>query len=136
MLGSRLFDRIEAIESYEDISDGSVATGIRFKLRWGSITMNFTPGNKVADHLQGLSGWLHHNLTDRDTLIYALARVHHVRMVIGCVIEHDESSSGDVFDFLLRFNISLNGLLFVCDSLLDFTGDAIAGPMVEEMNPK
>src|SRR4051812_9159670 len=114
MLGSRLFDRIEGIESYTDISDGSVATGIRFKFQWGSITMNFMPPEKLADHLQGLSGWLHHNLTDRDTLIYALARVHHVRMVIGCVIEHEESSSDDVFSVLLHFNISLNGLLFVC----------------------
>ena len=134
MLGSRLFDRIEGIESYEGISDGSTATGLRFGLQWGSVTMNFMAADKIADHLNGLSGWVQQTMKGSDALVYTLARVHHVRMVIGCVIEHDDSATDDAFSFLLHFNIALNGLLFVCDSLLDFTGDALAGPMVAEMN--
>jgi len=132
MLGSRLFDRVEGIESYEGTSDGSTATGVRFKFPWGSIAMKFMPPGDIAEHLEGFSGYAQHVIKDRDKLIYTLARIHNVRMSLGCVIEHDEEDTEAVHDFLFGFNAAVNGLLFLYDSIFDFAGEPLGGPAADD----
>jgi hypothetical protein len=53
MLGSRAFDRIEGIESYEGLNDTGRASGVRFKTAWGSMTVNLMPGERLPEHLKG-----------------------------------------------------------------------------------
>jgi hypothetical protein len=128
MLGSRVFDLIDGVQSYESISNGSMATGVRFAFSWGSITMNFMPPGDIQKHLNGFSGYAQHVIQDRDTLIYTLARIRNIRMVIGCVIEVDDTNISAAANFLFAITHALNGLLFAEDSIFDFSGERLGGP--------
>lgn len=132
ILGARLFKRIPEIQSHEELSDEGEATGLRLKLPWGRITMSFMPGPALSLHLKGFDGYLRQVITDRENLIYALARLRGVRMSAGCIIEHKEADTEAVEDFLFKFNQAVNGLLFLYDSIFDFTGEALGGPEAED----
>ena len=132
MLGSRVFDRIDGVQSYEDTSNGSTATGVRFTFPWGSITMNFTSPDNLQQHLNGFSGYAEHVIKDRDTLIYTLARIRYVRMAIGCVVEVDDSDIAAAANFLVAFTNALNGLLFADDTIWDFNGEALGGKAADD----
>jgi hypothetical protein len=54
-----------------------------------------------------------------------------VPQVIGCVIEPKRDDERAIFDFLAGFSSRLNALLFVYDSIVDFDGKALAGPLAE-----
>jgi hypothetical protein len=137
ILGSRLFDRIEGIETYEGLGSAEGATGLLFKLTWGRVRMNFMPpgppsGPSLAEHLNGFEGYARGVIKNPKTLAYTLGRIGMVRMCLGCIIEHAESDTNAVHDFLFEFNGHVNGLLFLDDTIYDFSGDALAegGPAV------
>ena len=132
MMGSRLFDRIPDLKSYEGISDGSSATGVRFTFGWGSVTVNFMPPGDLLSHLDGFSGYARQIVADQDTLAYTLARIRNVRMLLGCVIEHDESEIEEVLSFIFSFTSNINGLLFFEDTIFDFSGEPLGGPACEK----
>ncbi len=132
MLGSRVFDHIDGVQSYEGISNSSTATGVRFTFSWGSITMNFTPSDGLQQHLNGFSGYAQHVIKDRQKLVYTLARIRYIRMAIGCVIEVDDSDIAAAANFLFAFTNALNGLLFADDSIWDFNGEVLGGKAAED----
>jgi hypothetical protein len=132
LMGSRLFDRIEGIRSYEDFSEGDSATGIRFVLDAGQVTMNFMPQEQVPEHLNGFAGFAEHVIKDPDELIYARARIYYVRFVCGCVITPGFDDDGKIQDFLFRFTAAVNGLLFLSDTIFDYDGRALGGRLAEE----
>jgi hypothetical protein len=125
MIGSRLFQHIDGIRSYEGLSQGSLASGVRFVLDAGQVTMNFMPEQQVPPHLQGFCGFAQHTIKDKDNLIYALARIRHVRFVCGCVITPDFDEAGTIQDFLFRFTHATNGLLFLANRIFDYDGQQL-----------
>ena len=46
------------------------------------------------------------------------------------VIEPGFDAGGAVVDFLVNFTAGLNGLLFVWDSILDYDGPVLLGPLL------
>lgn len=90
------------------------------------------PPGDLDEHLVGFSGYAQHVIQDRDKLIYTLARIRNVRMSLGCVIEHEEEDTEAVHDFLFSLNAALNGLLFLYDSIFDFSGEPLGGPAADE----
>ena len=135
LLGSKFLKRYPQIESYEEISDGESAVGLRLQIPGAIITMSFMPTAEVGPHLLGLAGYSRHtHQGSEDDLVYVLARIHEVRYVIGCVVEPEFDEAGDVEDFLVRFASGLNGLLFIWDSIIDYDGDALLGPLAQHSN--
>jgi hypothetical protein len=132
MMGSRFFDRIDGLKSYEGISEGSQAAGIRFIFNWGSVTMHFTPPGDLGEHLEGFMGYAQHIISDPDTLAHALMRIRYVRMLLGCVIEYEEAEIEEVLSFLFSFNSNICGLLFFEDTIFDFSGEPLGGPAAEK----
>jgi hypothetical protein len=134
ILSSRLFNLIDDITAYEGLSDGTNAVGAKLTLSWGVVTMNFMPSEELDEHLHGFEGYIRSIITDPEELLYPLARLHNVKMCIGCNIEHDESDTEAVHTFLFNFNGAVNGLLFLYDSVFDFTGSALVSPADQDEN--
>jgi hypothetical protein len=125
LMGSRFFDKIKGIQSYEGISAGGSATGVRFTLVAGQVTMNFMPEPQVNQHLKGFTSFAQRVIKDRDQLIYAQARIHYVRLICGCVITPDFDEAGAIEQFLFRFTCAANGLLFLADTIFDYDGQLL-----------
>ena len=94
--------------------------------------MNFMPGHQVEQHLKGFAGFAQHVITDRDQLIYVQARIHHVRLVCGCVITPDFDDDGAIEEFLFQFTAATNGLLFLADTIFDHDGRPLGGRHAEQ----
>jgi hypothetical protein len=131
LLGSRVFDEIEVIRGYEGLSQEGRATGVIFDIDAAHIRMNFMPAAEVQEHLAGLTGYIQRICTDQDQLVYTLGRVRRVCFIAGCVIEPCFDEDGVVQHFLLELNRRLNALLFVWDSLIDFNGQPLIGPLAQ-----
>jgi hypothetical protein len=131
LLGSRVFDEIEVIKTYEGLVREGNATGVVFDIGAAYVRMNFMPPGEIEEHLAGLCGYIHSVCEAQDRLVYTLSRVHPVRFVAGCVIEPGFDDSGIVQTFLLELNRRLNSLLFLWDSLVDFNGQPLIGPMAD-----
>jgi hypothetical protein len=84
------------------------------------------PEQQVAQHLQGFSGFARQVIKDQDCLIYTLARIHHVRLVCGCVITPGFDDDGVMQEFLFNFTNAANGLLFLANTIFDFDGQALS----------
>lgn len=128
MIGSRLFDRIPSIKSYESISSENEATGFILKTDWGQVKINIMPGDQITRHLDGLEGYIRNQTQSEDDLIYILSRLHYVQICLGCVITHEQNDEDDVHSFLFEFNSALNSLMFLYDSLWDWSGEPLCGP--------
>lgn len=126
MMGSRMFEKIDGIRSYDGLSEGGSTAGVRFMLDAGQVAMNFMPEQQMLQHLQGFSGFAKHVIKDKDRLVYTLARIHHVRLVCGCVITPDFDDAGAIEDFLFRFTLAGNGLLFLANTIFDYDGQALS----------
>jgi len=85
--------------------------------------------DEIEEHLRGFAGYIQSVCDDQDRLVYALSRAHNVRFVAGCVIEPGFDDGGQVQAFLLDLNWRLNGLLFVFDSVVDYDGRPLVGPL-------
>jgi hypothetical protein len=128
MLGSRLFEKLEGIEQVEGLSNSDKATGIRFKTAWGTVQMNFMPEDRLPANLLGLTHYARQWIRDSDTLTYTLARIQHVRMCLGCVMNAAEDKADEVEDFLGHFTFFVGGLLFLYEVLFDWNGDPLCVP--------
>ena len=126
MMGSRLFQKVGGIRRYDGLTQNGSATGVRFALDAGQVTMNFMPEEQVAEHLRGFSGFAEHVIKDRERLVYFIARIGYVRLVCGCVITPDFDDGGTIRKFLFRFTRSANSLLFLGDTIFDFDGVALS----------
>jgi hypothetical protein len=132
ILGSRTLDAIGEVHSYEGLSHDQQASGMQLRLAWGTVVVNFMPSEQLPDHLAGLRSYAEQVIGDENTLVYALARISHVRMCLGCDIEHQPDSESAAQQFLFRLNSELNGLLFLYDSIFDRDGQPIGGPATVE----
>jgi hypothetical protein len=133
MLGSKYIDRFDSIISYSGISEGELATGLKIELKQGSIKINFMAPENIPKHLNGFSGYCQKYLQDdNDELIYVLSRIKNVRYVLGCVIEPEFDKENLIIDFLYEFSMGLNGLFFIFNSVYDFDGNCLLGPMKED----
>lgn len=124
---SRVIDDIEAIRSYKDISDNGKATGLHLTFEWGSITMSFMSSPDIEKHLEGLSAFVGQQITDADTLVYTQARIKHVRMALGCVIEYAEESLQEMFNALAILTRFFAGMFFFLDYLYDYNCTPLGG---------
>jgi hypothetical protein len=130
LLGSRLFNQIHAIHSYQDLSEGEVATGILFDIGVAQIQMNFMPQQELSTHLNGFAGYARKVFSgEEDDLIYLLSRIRYVSFAMGSVISPGFDQQGNVEAFLLDFTSRLNGLLFIHNSIVDHNGQPLAGPL-------
>ncbi len=132
LLGSKVFQKLEHVRSYTGLSQSESATGLGFELESGRIAMNFMSEDQIPEHLQGFSGYAEHVISNKDQLIYTQSRIHHVRMVLGCVIEPGFDEEGKIQEFLFQFNSLVNGLLFFGDTIFDYDGEALGGPLAEQ----
>jgi hypothetical protein len=131
LLGSKVFDEVEVIQNYEGLTREGNATGVIFDIGAAHVRMNFMPPGEIQEHLAGLSGYIQSVCEDQDRLVYTLDRVRPVRFVAGCVIEPGFDDGGIVQTFLLELNQRLNSMLFLWDSLVDFNGQPLVGPLAE-----
>ncbi len=127
MMGSRMFSKVDGICSYEGLSQGTLAAGVRFTLDAGQVTMNFMPEKQVAGHLRGFASFAEGAIRDREKLVYTQARIKHVRLVCGCVIAPDFDEAGTIQNFLFRFTWAANGLLFLANTIFDYDGQPLSG---------
>lgn len=127
LLGSKVLDAVPGILSYEGVSDGDTATGLRLRLKAGEVVMNFMPADMIEEHLAGMSGYAQQAVRDKERLPYVLHRISQVRYVVGCVIPQGFDEEGTIIETLLHLNGALNGLLFMGDSLFDHDAQPIAG---------
>jgi hypothetical protein len=133
MLGSKYFDRFDSILSYSGLSEGNLATGLKIELKQGTIKINFMAPDNIPEHLDGFSGYCQKYLQDdHDELIYVLSRIKNVRYVLGCVIDPAFDEENLIIDFLYEFSMGLNGLFFIFNSVYDFDGSCLLGPMKED----
>jgi hypothetical protein len=130
LLRSRLFDNIHAIQSYTDLSEDDLATGIIFDIGVARIQMNFMPQDDLPKHLNGMAGYAEQSFSgNQDDLLYLLSRIRHVTFAMGCVISPGFDEAGQVEGFLLELTHRLNGLLFIHNSIVDHDGQPLAGPL-------
>ncbi|MGH8054804.1 MAG: hypothetical protein ACREP4_12885 [Stenotrophomonas sp.] len=127
MIGSKVFNSLTNVSSYESLSDGETATGVVFHLPPGRVTINFMPGEQIQRHLEGLTGFAQQTITDRDKMLYALSRIYHVQLVGGCVITPDFDQDGVIERFLRDLVSRLNGLLFIHGTIFDYDGERLDG---------
>jgi hypothetical protein len=132
LMGSRFFDKIRDVHSYEGISAGNAASGVRFRLHAGEVTINFMPDQEIAEHLKGFAGYAQDVVKDRDQLIYVRSRIYYVRLVCGCVITPDFDDGGTIERFLFQFARAANGLLFLSDTIFDYDGKPLGGRYAEQ----
>jgi hypothetical protein len=130
LLGAKFLKTFSEIKAYQGLQKGTQAAGLKLDLSICQIQMNFMPPDQIPNHLNGLEGYVKKmGCANNDKLLYALSRIGHVRFVIGCVINPGFDKNGQTIQFLGNFTSGLNGLLFVHNSLLDYDGEALAGPL-------
>jgi hypothetical protein len=128
LVGSKVFDTIPGIQSYEGTSDANgTATGLRLRTSAGECIMNFMPAHMIEQHLAGMSGYAEQHVRDKDQLPYVLHRISQMRFVIGCVAPTGFGDDGEMIETLMQLNGALNGLCFMGDSLFDHDAQPIAG---------
>jgi hypothetical protein len=115
LLGSKVLDTLKGVQSYEGLSEGDTATGLRLRLKAGKVVMNFMPVHIIEEHLAGMSGYAEQMVQDRERLPYVLTRISEVRFVIGCVITPGFDDDGTILEVLMNLNSCLNGLFFLGD---------------------
>lgn len=49
-------------------------------------------------------------------------------MCLGCNITHEQEQEEQVQQFLFNFNSTLNGLMFIYDTVWDWSGEPLCGP--------
>ena len=127
LVDSRVLDDINIIKSYKIIGDGGKSTGLHLTFEWGSIKMSFMSSPDLEKHLDGLSEFMGQQVTDTDTLVYTQARIQHVRMAIGCVIEYSEEALQEMFNTLAILTRFFAGMFFFLDYLYDFNCTPLGG---------
>ena len=130
LLGAKFLKNFSEIGNYEGMQKGGHATGLKVDIGVSQILMNFMPAEQISTHLNGFEGYIRTaGCADNDKLLYVLSRVREVRFVIGCVITPGFDKDSKTLQFLLDFSGGLNGLLFVHNSVLDYDGEVLAGPL-------
>ena len=128
LLGSKVFDTIPGILSYEGMSDESGnATGFKLRTKFGECLMNFMPAHLIEEHLAGMSGYAQQEVRDKERLPYVQHRISQMRFVIGCVAPAGFGEDGEMIEMMMQLNGALNGLYFMGDSLFDRDAQPLAG---------
>jgi len=128
ILGSKLFDSMTSIKSYKAFSDENNATGFVLNTDFGNIKLNIMHTDQIESHLNGFGGYIHSQMQNDNDLTYVMARLRYVSLVLGGVIDHKDGDEENVHKFLFEFNSAINGLMFLYDSVWDWSSDALCGP--------
>ncbi len=132
LIETKFLGKFGEIKSYEGLQEGDQATGLKVDIGISQLTMNFMPPEKIQAHLDGFSGYVRGaGCANEDKLIYTLSRIQGVNFVIGCIIEPGFDDANKTVQFLFDFASGLNGLLFIHSSVIDYDGEALAGPLRE-----
>ena len=132
LLGSKLFNAIESIRSYQEKSKGKATTGMEFDIGVALVRASFMPAKEIPAHLKKVTGYAKKIFAGKkEVLPYLLARLKYASFVLVCVIEPGLDEERQVEEFLMELNYRLNGLLFIYDSIVDYDGEPLAGPLCE-----
>jgi hypothetical protein len=129
LLGPKSFEQIEAIRSYQALIVGSRDAGVRLVLDEAIVTVNYMPEGGVAEHMRGFLHYAQMLVRDKERMRYVKSRIRNARSVLSMVIEPGFDEAGSVQEFLFQFNAHMNGLLFVCDTVFDYDGEALGGAL-------
>jgi hypothetical protein len=130
LVGSKMFDQFTQIKHVTPLSESGRATGMVLDLKFATIQMNFMPPEDIEAHLVGFENYVRSIFHGHeDDLCYVIARLHSIKLPIGMVTEPDFESEPRIIEFLYEFNNKFNGLLFLCNSVVDFDGKLLVGPL-------
>jgi ABC-type anion transport system duplicated permease subunit len=132
MIGTKLFDQFEEILEVKPINQGNQAVGMLFNLGFSQVQINFMSPDDLPNHLAGLKGYVESTYNGcNEDLLYIQARIKAITFAMGMVISPSFEEDDSVLNFLYKFNDRLNGLLFIFDSVVDYDGTPLVGPLVE-----
>ncbi|MHC5057370.1 MAG: hypothetical protein ACYTKD_22075 [Planctomycetota bacterium] len=133
LVGSKLFDQIEAIKDWRGTGSDDKAKGVEFDLGSASIRCTFMQGKELARHLEDFEDFIREALEDdSDGRLYAIARARQIRLAIGCVVEPDFDQDEVGMDFIMEFTTRVRGMLFVGSLLIDYDGEPLIGTLNDE----
>ncbi|MEM9073565.1 MAG: hypothetical protein AAGE52_34055 [Myxococcota bacterium] len=130
MLGSRLFDRSPDIRSYKTFEDKR-GVGFKLVLAWGEISCKVMSEANIAHHLNGFEAYMSDKFANEDDLLYFRSRLHYVRTCLGMTITHTEGMDDEVHEFLFSMNQVVAGLMYLHDTVWDWSREALAGALKE-----
>lgn len=131
MIGSRLFDRSPDIVSYETFGGEGTDLGFKLFFEWGEMVCNIMPEENVEKNLAGFENYMREKFENEDDLIYFLSRLHYVRTCLGLEISHKDGADDEVQEFLFSMNEVLAGLLYMYDTVWDWSREALVGALKE-----
>jgi hypothetical protein len=127
LIGSKVLNTLPQILSYTSKGDNdNNATGILIRLDTAEIEMNFMEPSKLEEHLQGFEVFAYNHVSEGIDHMYVLSRIHHIKMVIGCVIDTGFDNESKVLDFLQKLNRAYNSLLFYNNKVFDYDMQKLA----------
>lgn len=129
MIGSRLFDRSPDIISYETFGGKDSDPGFKLFLKWGEIVCKIMSEENINKHLAGFENYMKDKFDGEDDLIYFLSRLHYVRTCLGMEISHKDDADEEVHEFLFSMNEVLAGLLYMHDTVWDWSREALVGAL-------
>ncbi len=122
LIDSKLFKRFPEVMQMEGVGTKRKATGFVLTTRWGSITFNFMPEQKVKQHLDQFGDFIRRAIPNADDQVHALNRLAYVRLCMSCTFDTELGKESEIGTFLVKLNRRLNGLLFVPEGLIDHDG--------------
>lgn len=129
MVGSRLFDRSPDILSYEAFGNETPERGFKLRLEWGEIVCKMMRAESMARHLRGLEDHMQGKFISADDSIYFSNRLRYVRTCLGLQISHKDDAENEVHQFLFSMNEVLAGLLYMHDTVWDWSREALVGAL-------
>ena len=87
------------------------------------------PEENIEHHLAGFINYMRDKFENEDDLIYFMSRLHYVRTCLGLEISHKEEAEDDVHEFLFSMNEVMAGLLYMHDTVWDWSREALAGAL-------
>lgn len=131
LLGSKLFNLFSEITNYNELTKNGNATGFELYTVPSKIIVNFMDSKEQEEHIKGFCGFAIKSIDDKSQHSYILSRIYDTKLILGFVIENGFDEDNVILNLILDICNRLNGLLFVHDSIIDYDGEPICGPMVE-----
>mgnify|MGYP001170561888 FL=1 len=133
MLGSKLFDALPMVKSFNSIEDEAGAQGILLETPWGKVKISFIAEDALTAEIEALEGFIESKLaSNEDQQMYVMTRTYYLQMALDLEISQNEKNDDDLHNFLFEFNSALNGIMFLYDSIWDYDTSPICGPHFDE----
>jgi len=128
ILSPRLFNHITEIESFNLEPHVELFERIIIRAQWGEAVIKIRKQGELELNLSGLLSYVKSHSLEKGTQNYVQNRIINVRAALGFTIHHTNQYEENVQQFLFGFNNELCGLLFLYDSLYDWTGEELLTP--------